>query len=250
MKQTEKKSSKDENTPWMKWAYVGIALLVAVAMVGTYLTPMFEKKLTAEAGKTALIGYTIRAEDGRPLVTTDQDLLASEYKKGNLVLLTSSMEIPVGAQLTSENIVPVPILYPEGTGFSGFGLMGFETNAISAGLVGMQIGETRMIPFSYGENNLAMSLSREDADGNGLNFTETEVGERIDLLAGRLLRPVGLNFTETEVGELVPLEIPVGNETSQIPALRIGKVLEKTDDKLVIAYRYGSAEVTLNGISG
>lgn len=95
MKQTEKKSSKDENTPWMKWAYVGIALLVAVAMVGTYLTPMFEKKLTAEAGKTALIGYTIRAEDGRPLVTTDQDLLASEYKKGNLVLLTSSMEIPV-----------------------------------------------------------------------------------------------------------------------------------------------------------
>jgi len=166
MKQTEKKSSKDENTPWMKWAYVGIALLVAVAMVGTYLTPMFEKKLTAEAGKTALIGYTIRAEDGRPLVTTDQDLLASEYKKGNHVLLTSSMEIPVGAQLTSENIVPVPILYPEGTGFSGFGLMGFETNAISAGLVGMQIGETRMIPFSYGENNLAMSLSRESRSGS------------------------------------------------------------------------------------
>ena len=234
MKQTEKKSSKDENTPWMKWAYVGIALLVAVAMVGTYLTPMFEKKLTAEAGKTALIGYTIRAEDGRPLVTTDQDLLASEYKKGNLVLLTSSMEIPVGAQLTSENIVPVPILYPEGTGFSGFGLMGFETNAISAGLVGMQIGETRMIPFSYGENNLAMSLSREDADGIGLNFTETEVGELV-------LVPLELTTSP---------EIPVGNETSQIPALRIGKVLEKTDDKLVIAYRYGSAEVTLNGISG
>ncbi|WP_292517256.1 hypothetical protein [Methanoculleus sp.] len=232
MKQTQKKSSKDENTPWMKWAYVGVALLVAVAMVGTYLAPMFEKKQTADIGSMALIGYTIRAEDGRPLVTTDQNLLTSEYEKGNLVLLTSGIEIPVGAQISGENVAPVPILYPEITGFNGFGLLGFEANAISAGLVGMQTGETRAVTFSYGANDLEVNLSREDADGIGLNFTETEVGDQV---------PLG--FTASP-------DVPVGNETNQTPALRFGKVTDKTSDTLVIMYRYGSAEVTLNSITG
>jgi len=232
MKKTQQKTSKDDNSPWMKWAYVGIALLVAVAMVGTYLAPMFEKKPAAQVGNTAVIDYTVLNEDGRPLITTDQNLLESEYKKGNVVLLTQRLEMPVGGQVSSENIAVIPVLYPEIGGFSGFGLLGFETNAISVGLVGMRAGETKTISFSYGENDLAMNLSEEDADGIGLNFTETAVGDLV---------PLGLTTTP---------DISLGNESNESPALRFGKVTAKSPDSMTIAHRYGSARVTLGVITG
>lgn len=232
MKKTQQKTSKDETSPWMKWGYVGIALLVAVAMVGTYLAPMFESKPAAQVGNTAVIDYTVLDEDGRPLITTDQSLLESEYQKGNVVLLTQRLEMPVGGQVSGENIAVIPVLYPQISGFSGFGLLGFETNAISVGLVGMRAGETKMISFSYGENDLAMNLSEEDATGIGLNFTEAVVGDLV---------PLGLTTTP---------EIPLGGALNETPALRFGKVIAKGPDSMTIAHRYGSAQIKFGAITG
>ncbi|MDV2480560.1 hypothetical protein F8E02_00765 [Methanoculleus sp. Wushi-C6] len=231
MKQTQQKSSKDETSPWMKWAYVGVALLVAVAMVGTYLAPLLDAPRNAQVGNTALIGYTIRGEDGRPLVTTNQNLAASEYEKNNLVFLTGNLEIPVGT-LSSEGveIVPIPVVYP--TDAPNFGLMGFELGALSQGLVGMRVGETRTVSLGAGANDLALTLSREDADEIGLNFTEIEVGDVF-------LREF-----------MVSSGVPVGNQTNQTSALRFWKVSEKTSDSAIVTCRYGNAEVTLNGITG
>ena len=230
MKKTQQKTPKGDDKAWLKWAYVGVALLVAVAMVGTYLAPIFGSSQKAKVGNTAAIGYTIRGEDGRPIITTDQNLFSSEYQKGNLVLLTRGLTMPVGARVSGENVAVLPVEYPPD--FADVGLLGFETNAISEGLVGMRPGETKVIGFSYGENNLEANLSREDADGIGLNFTERKVGD-----------VVALGLTKSP-------DLPMGNDTSEAPALRFGKVTEKTDDSLVITYRYGSAEVTLNSITG
>ena len=44
--------------------------------------------------------------------------------------------------------------------------------------------------------------------------------------------------------------IPVGNETNATPTLRFWEVAGKTDDSLLVTCRYGSAEITLNGITG
>ena len=137
-----------------------------------------------------------------------------------------------GAQVSGENVAVLPVLDPPITGFSGFGLLGFETNAISAGLIGMREGETKTVSFSYGGNDLETNLSREDADGIGLNFTQAAVGDMITL---------GLTTSP---------EFPLGGETNSTTALRFGQVIDKTDDSLVIIYRYGSASVTLNGITG
>lgn len=54
MKKTQQKGSKSDDKAWMKWAYVGIALLVAVAMVGSYFAPMFNKGQAAQAGSTGV----------------------------------------------------------------------------------------------------------------------------------------------------------------------------------------------------
>ncbi len=233
MKKTQQKGSKGDDKSGMKWAYVGIALLVAVAMVGSYFAPMFNRGQTAQVGDTALIGYTIRDEDGRPIVTTDQKLLEREYNKGNYgLLLSDGLEVAVGSQVSGENITVIPILYPRISEFSGFSLLGFEMNAISEALVGMRAGEMKTVRFSYGANKLEKSLSEEDAEGLGLDITEWNVGDLV---------PLGLTLTP---------EIPVGNETAVTPALRLGKVTAKTPDSMVITYRYGSAEVTLYGITG
>lgn len=232
MKKTQQKNSKDETKPWMKWAYVGVALLVAVAMVGSYLAPIFGSSQKAQAGDVARVGYTIRDGDGRPLVTTDQALLESEYQKGNLVFLTPSLEMLVGGQVPGENVAPVPILYPETNGTVGFGLLGFETNTIAAGLVGMQVGETKAIRFAYGSEDLDINLSKEEADEIDLNVTEIGVG---DLFLREFMITDG---------------IPVGNETNATPTLRFWEVAGKTDDSLLVTCRYGSAEITLNGITG
>ncbi len=230
MKKAQQKTPKDDDKAWMRWAYVGIALLIAVAMVGTYIAPIFGSSQKARVGSTAAIGYTIRGEDGRPLITTDQNLFSSEYQKGNLVLLTRGLTMPVGGMVSGENVAVLPVEYPPD--FSDVGLLGFETNAISEGLIGMRPGEMKVISFSYGENNLEMILDREDADGIGLNFTEIGVGALI---------PLGMTASP---------DIPLGDETGRNATLRFGKVIEKTDDSLTIVYRYGSAEVTLNSITG
>jgi len=229
MKKTQQKTPKGDDKAWLKWGYVGIALLIAVAMVGTYFAPVFGSSQKAQIGNNAAIGYTIRGEDGRPIITTDQNLFSSEYEKGNLVLLTRGLTMPVGGLVSGENVATLPVEYPPD--FGDFGLLGFETNAISEGLVGMRPGEVKVVSFSYGENNLEMNLSQEDVDGIGLNFTERQVGD-----------VVALGLTTSP-------DISMDSDTAT-PALRFGKVTEKTADSLTIVYRYGSAEITLNSITG
>jgi hypothetical protein len=232
MKRTRQKDSKDDDKAWMKWAYAGIALLIAVAMVGSYIAPVFNRGQAAQAGNIVVIGYTIRDEAGRPLITTDQNLMEREYQRGNIVLLSGGLEIPVGAQVSGENITVIPVLHPNIGEFSGFSLLGFERNTISERLVGMRPGETKTVSFSYGENKLEENLNKEDADGLGLNMTEWSVGDLV---------PLGLTSSP---------DIPIGNETAPTPALRFGKVTAKSPDSMAITYRYGSAEVMLYNIIG
>jgi hypothetical protein len=228
MKKTQQKGSKNDDKSWMKWAYVGIALLVAVAMVGSYLVPIISSE-KAKVGDTAFIGYTIRDENGRPLITTDQSLLEREYQRGNVVFPSNGMEIQVGVPVPADEIAVVTVLYPS---VAEFGLLSFETNAISEALVGMRPGETKTVGFSYGDNDLAMRLSPEEADEFGFNFSTLEVG---------YVFARGLTTSPN---------IPVGNETPESPPLRFLKVVEKTPDSVVFTYRYGSADVTLYSIVG
>jgi len=84
MKKTQQKNSKDGDAGRMKWAYVAIAVLIAVAMVGTYLAPILEKKPAAQVGDTAVIDYTIFTEDGARLSRPIRPSLRANTGKGIL----------------------------------------------------------------------------------------------------------------------------------------------------------------------
>lgn len=227
MKKTQK-NSKGEPKNWNKVLFVAVALMIAVAMVGTYLSPIFNQGRKAEAGDIAAIDYTIYDMQGRPVLSTDQALVSAELQRGHAVVLSSGIEIPVGMAVSMENVADVPILYPKLEGFSGFGLLGFELNAISAGIIGMRPGETKAIPLDYGGNPLEMNLSAEDAAQIGINATDVGMGDMI---------PLG--FTTT------PDILPDENTTI---SMRFGEITGKSEDSLTIRYRYQTASVTLHTV--
>ncbi|RXE57472.1 hypothetical protein ABH15_03825 [Methanoculleus taiwanensis] len=231
MKNTQKNGSKKDEKNWYKLVFVGVAVMFAAAMVLTYLTPIFTAPRTVQPGDTAVIAYTIRDAAGQPVLTTDQQLVQSEYEKGNIVVLTGGMEIPAGIAVSGENVAPVPIYYPQMSEFAGFGLLGFETNAISAGLVGMRPGEVKSVRFDYGGNDLRMNFSIEAAEGFGLDFKNATVGDKFT---------IGLTATP---------EFSLEENSTVTAALRIGEIVEKTPDQLVIQYRYGSADILLQQIA-
>ncbi len=231
MTKTQKNGSKKDEKNWYKLVFVGVAVMFAAAMVLTYMTPIFTSARTMQPGDTALIAYTVRDVAGQPILTTDQQLVQSEYEKGRIVILTGGMEIPAGMAVSGENVAPVPIYYPQISGFSGFGLLGFETNAVSAGLVGMRPGEVKSVTFDYGENDLMMNFSGEDANEFGIDFANATVGD---------------TFT---IGMTATPDLSLEENSTVTAALRIAKVVEKTPDQLVIQYRYGSADIILQQIS-
>ncbi|MDN7025219.1 hypothetical protein FGU65_10010 [Methanoculleus sp. FWC-SCC1] len=231
MKKSQKNGSESGTKNWNKLLFIVVAVMFAVAMVFTYLMPLFTAPRTAQTGDLAVIGYTIRDEAGMPVLTTDQQLVQDEQQNNHLVVLTSRLEIPVGMAVSGENIAPVPIYYPQGSGFDGFGLLGFETNAISAALVGMHAGESRSVRFDYGQNDLTMNISAENAAALGIEFSNATVGDKFT---------VGLTTTP---------EIPLGENSTPSVALRIGEVVEKTAEGLVIRYHYAGADLTLQGVA-
>ncbi len=231
MKKAQKNGSKSDTKNWNKLLFIAVAVMFALAMVLSYLMPIFSAPRAVQEGDLAVIGYTIRDEAGQPVLTTDQQLVQTELQNKHLVILTGGLEIPAGMGVSGENVASVPIYYPQVSEFSGFGLLGFETNAISTALVGMRPGESKSIRLDYGQNDLTMNMSAESATAFGIDFVNATVGDKFT---------VGLTATPE-----VPLE---ENSTTPI-ALRIGEVVQKTPENLVIKYRYGSADLTLQGIS-
>jgi len=231
MKKTYYNDAKGSSKNRQKILFVVIAVVFAVAMVASYLVPLFSAFRVAQSGDIALIGYTIRDVAGRPVISSDQQFVATELQKGNYVLLTSPLEIPVGMAISGANPAPVPILYPRLNGSPQFGLLGFEINAISAGITGMHPGETRTIRFDYGSNDLEMNLTAEEADGLGINVTDAQIGDRV---------PLGITKTP---------DISTNNTTEQSFVMRLGEIVGKQPDQLVLCYRYGSADIVLHGLT-
>jgi len=229
MKKTDKKNPKGEQTNWNKTLFVVIAVMIAFAMVGTYVLPLLTPAQAVQAGEIAVIGYTIRDDEGNAILTTDQQVLTGEMEKGNyMVVFTQGMEIPAGMAVSGENIATVPI-DQRWVDFAGFGILGYEINSISAAVVGMKTGETRSTTFDYKGNQFQMNFSAEDAEGIGIDFANATVGDKL---------PLG--FTDTP-------DIGSGANSTAF-SMRIGEIVNKTEDNLVIKYRYKSADITLQGI--
>lgn len=227
----ENKNSGNGKPDWNRIIFVAFAIVFAVGMIGSYLIPVFNAPKAAAAGDVVAIEYTIYDDWGRPVLTTSQEVSTAIGNK-NIVFLTQPIEMAVGYAINKDDITAVPVLYPALEGFAGFALLGFELDALSAGLVGVKQGEMQTIELDYGGNTLQMNLSAEAFAGIvGGNFSMMEVGDQI--YVGLIREPV--------------IQVDESDQDTQVP-LRTAMIVYKGEDFLVVRYGYGSINVMITRI--
>lgn len=220
-----KKSGKKTKTQLIMLAF---GVLFAIAMVGSYLTPMMGVFKSVKAGDSVTIDYTIRDAAGIPVITTSQTILSDTYSSGQIAFLTSQMTMTAGANATA-SVTAAPIYLLDGT--SGeFAVLQSEMDDLTAGVIGMRESESKTIPFTV--SDIPEEIDAESADKMGINFTETQVGDRFTIAMTITNDPT--IFTDPE---------------SQISYIRIGTVTAKTNNSLAVNFGYSSADVTVTDIT-
>lgn len=227
----ENKNSGNGKPDWNRIIFVAFAIVFAVGMIGSYLIPVFNAPKAAGVGDVVAIEYTIYDDWGRPVLTTSQDVFNTGIGNKNIVFLTQPIEMSVGYAIEKDTIAAVPV-YPALEGFAGFALLGFELDALSAGLVGVKQGEMQTIELDYGGNTLQMNFSAEVFAGIvGGDFSMMEVGDQI---------PVGLTREP-----VIPVD--ESDQDTQVP-LRTAMITDMGEDHLVVRYGYGSIDVMITRI--
>jgi hypothetical protein len=222
----EKETGKGRSSwTWQKLAAVAFGVFFVIVMVVSSLGSGWLSGLVmAKPGDTVQIGYTIRDQAGRPVVTTDTQLFNESIQKR--IMVFESPYIAVTANMTSSGaFAPLTVYYMSSTPFR-FALMSDEMNAISEGLVGLKDGEQKRIPLDMGDP--PVYLPNEQLD----QYLKNE---------STLIQP----------GDQVvfPLSdqpaLPMQNTTPANVYYRIFTVINRTADGANLTYGYSYIDVTV-----
>lgn len=203
-------------------------VLFAIAMVGSYLAPAMGIFKSVKPGDSAIIDYTIRDAAGVAVLTTSQTVLVDTYNSGDVSFLTSQMSL-VGGANASSRVTAVPIYLPDGT-TADFALLESDVSDLTNGILGMHEQESKTIPLTL--SDLPQQMSATGADQMGINFTESQIGDRFTIAMTITDDPT--IFTDPE------------NEISYI---RVGTITGKTNDTLSVNFGYSTAEVKVLSIA-
>jgi hypothetical protein len=217
-----KRQEKKQPFNWSKVFVVLLCVVIAFAMVATYLSPVVGSMRTIRPNESVTADITIRDLRGNPLVTTSEQVYSSAPFRG--FLLRQPMILTAGNK--SAEVVNVDA-YNEGTGWVRFSLLWLEVDEMNDAIIGMRKGESKSVKFAF-ENPLMMNVSAEDFESIGGNFTRAQVGDWF---------PIGFSAAPVE-----------GTGQPQAGNVRLANVLEKTNDTLVITYRYDSVDITIRDI--
>ncbi|MDD1708070.1 MAG: hypothetical protein LUQ33_02705, partial [Methanoregulaceae archaeon] len=214
---------------WAKIFLVMACILFVGVMIITSLgTNWLVTMKPANTGDTAVVDLTIRDEDGRPVLTTNERIYNASFQKGEIVWLTGPLTLTVNST-TTEMITPVPV-YRQDFGEASFGLFGQELNQISSSLEGMKQGGTQKIVFP-GSAQFQREMDPEQFAQIGGNFTTALPGDQL-LLA----------FTTTPM-------INVDDNSTPQYAFRTSLITGKDGGNVTVNYGYPSADITIIRLS-
>ena len=218
-----KRQEKKKPINWTKVFIVAICVLFAFAMVATYLSPVIGSMRTIKPNESVTADITVRDAAGLPLITTNQQVYDSAPIRG--FLLRDPMILKGGARTT--DLVSVDA-YNQYTGWVKFSFLWLEVDEMNAAIVGMREGETKNVKFTFNQS-LEMNVTAEDFEMIGGNFTITRVGDWF---------PIGFSPTP-------PVD---GSDEPQQGSVRLANVLEKSNESMIITYRYSSVDVSIKNI--
>jgi hypothetical protein len=226
-----KAEQKEEPVNWTKYLVVTVCVLMAVFMVVSMLGMSWLNIFSqAKPGNSAVIDFTVRDAENRPIVTTSSSIFLRGQEDRNLVLMSEKLPVRVNISETRD-LIPIQVLSAASQGLVDFGLFGPEIDAISYGALGMRVGETRTIQVP-----MASQLSRTMTKEQFVNIT----GDLIENV--QVGNQVPIAFTETP-------QITLDNSTP-LTYLRTSMITAISEGNVTINYGYPTIDITLTELSG
>lgn len=220
-------SEKKEEINWTKIGIVTVCVVMAVFMVVSMFGMSWLNLFTqAKPGNTALVDFTFRDAQDRPIVTSVMSVITQMKDPGVMVFKANSLPVRVNVS-TGDDLVPIQVINPYNEfGVLEFGLFGPEIDMISNSLEGMGVGESKIVVNPY-----ASQMGREMTLEQFVNIS-------------------GESFAKVQVGDQVPLafvdqpQIPMDNTTIS-SYIRTAMVVNRDEANITLNYGYPTIEITL-----
>ena len=227
----QKKGKSTKKSSW-NWTQIGMVVFgvafVFIMIFSSLGMGWLTSMKPAAAGDVAQVSYTIRDSQNRPVLTSDLRLYNATIEKGDIIMMTSVLNVPVNA--TSENKIIIIPAYIQGYSANA-GLLVYEWDIIAKDLLGMKTGESKTITFPM-LDGVEMQMTAEEFNQlfnqTGYDFNTFKLNDQILL---PMVNQPNINFDDTD--------------TPDDYFLRVGYIREKTNDTITINYAYSTAEINL-----
>jgi FKBP-type peptidyl-prolyl cis-trans isomerase 2 len=224
---------KKKNEEWVKLVsklfIVGACLLFVGLMIlsgmGNQWITMFN---SVKSGDTVVLDFTVYDAAGKPIITSEQTVYNPAVAKGQDIFATKQLTI-ISNKTTDKSIFGVPGYASTGTGVQQLAILSSEYNAISSGIVGMKANERKRIAIPS-DNMMKNEFSVEQLALSKINLTDISIGDNFFM---------GVSDTSEKVT----------NTTKANTFLRIGDVVSKSPEGVVVDLNYPAIEVRVVSIN-
>lgn len=224
----EKKKKEAATKLWKKILVVGACILFAVLMVlsgmGTGWLSMFT---AVKSGDSVVIDYTLFDAGGKPIVTSEKSTYDQAVAQNRQIFGSGRLTI-TSNQTTEKPIFSVPVYPSAGTGVQQLGIFSIEYNSISSGIVGLKINEQKKIPL-FSSIPMKQEWSAEQLALSKINISDISPGDNFFM---------GISDN-----------LDNGNVTPADTYLRIGEVVNKSSESVIIDFSYPAIDVRVVSIN-
>jgi hypothetical protein len=224
---------KKKNEAWVKTVskiFIVAACLLFVGLMilsgmGNQWINMFN---SVKSGDTVVLDLTVYDAAGKPIITSDQTVYNQAVANGQDIFATKQLTV-ISNKTMDKSIFGVPGSASTGAGVQQLAIFSSEYNAISSGIVGMKVNEQKRIAIPS-DNMMKNDFSVEQLALSKINLTDISVGDSFFM---------GVSDTTQQVA----------NTTKATTFLRIGDVVSKSPDGVVVDLNYPSIEVKVVSIN-
>jgi len=224
---------KKKNEAWVKTVskiFIVFACLLFVGLMilsgmGTQWITMFN---SVKSGDTVVVDVTAYDALGKPIITSEQSVYNQVVAKGQDIFATKQLTV-ISNKTMDKSIFGIPGSASTGTGVQQLAIFSSEYNAISSGIVGMKVNEQKRIVIPS-DNMMKNDLSVEQLALSKINLTDISVGDSFFM---------GVSDTTQQVT----------NTTKAPTYLRIGDVVSKSPEGVVVDLNYPTFEIRVVSIN-
>jgi hypothetical protein len=224
---------KKKNEEWVKLVsklfIVGACLLFVGLMIlsgmGNQWITMFN---SVKSGDTVVLDVTVYDAAGKPIITSEQTVYNQAVAQGKDIFATKQLTV-ISNKTLDKSIFGIPGSASTGTGVQQLAIFSSEYNAISSGIVGMKVNEQKRIAIPS-DNMMKNDLSVEQLALSKINLTDISIGDNFFM---------GVSDTTEKVT----------NTTKANTFLRIGDVVDKSPEGVVVDLNYPAIEVRVVSIN-